>query len=206
MSSTKYIRGPSLAVFFLKLQQAGRSVSEMKAFLDQRIRHGVITVKPSLPASWRLRPMGFDGFMIETADGYLNAGEFHCYYWGRVPDWLKLPLPVQAAPTEAQHPRPRRLKAPAAEREAKRQNSKLKQPDGWQESRTWRAMKRDDYKAECMTKFPGLTERALGPDPACRAQESRPAGARKARSKEANEKIIIAPILRTCSLPASLVR
>ena len=119
MSSTKYIRGPSLAVFFLRLLQAGRSVSEMKALLDHQIRHGVITVKPSLPASWRLRPMAFDGFMIETADGYLNAGEFHCYYWGRVPDWLKLPLPVQAAPTEAQHPRPRRLKAPAAERDAK---------------------------------------------------------------------------------------
>ena len=159
MSSTKYVRGPSLAVFFLRLLQAGRSVSEMKALLDHQIRHGVITVKPSLPASWRLRPMAFDGFMIETADGYLNAGEFHCYYRGRVPDWLKLSLPVQAAPTEAQHPRPRRLKAPAAERDAKAELEA--------QAAVWLAgkpdlgsVKRDHYKAECMTKFPGLTKRA----------------------------------------------
>ena len=130
MSSTKYIRGPSLAVFFLELQQAGCSVSEMKAFLDHRIRHGVITVEPSLPASWRLRPMGFDGFMIETADGYLNAGKFHCYYWGRVPDWLKLPLRAAQAALDRSPDthRPRRLKAPAAERDAKAELRRLKQP------------------------------------------------------------------------------
>ena len=67
-------------------------------------------------------------------------------------------------------------------------------------------MKRDHYKAECMTKFPGLTKRGLDRICACRAQESGLAGARKARSEEANRKIIIAPIPRTCSLPASLVR
>ena len=158
MSSTKYIRGPSLAVFFLRLLQAGRSVSEMKAYLDRLIRDGVITVKPSLPASWRLRPMGFDRFMIETADGYLNDGEFHCCYRGRVPDWLKLPLDLQAAPTEAQYPRPRRLKAPAAERDAKAELEA--QAVGWlAEKPDLENAKSDDYKAECMTKFPGLTQR-----------------------------------------------
>ena len=125
-------------MFFLRLLQAGSSVPELEARLRRQIQQGGITVKPPLPASWRLRPMAFDNFRIETADGYLDAGEFHCYFRGRVPDWLNLPLRVQAAPTEAQHPGPRRLKAPAAEREP-RQNSKLKQPDGWQESRTWGA-------------------------------------------------------------------
>ena len=81
---------------------------------------------------------GFDGFMIETADGYLNAGEFHCYYRGRVPDWLKLSLPVQAASTEAQHPR-RGGSKPRRPMPKPRQTSKLKQPYGWQESRTWKA-------------------------------------------------------------------
>lgn len=130
MSSTKYTRGSSLAEFFLEWQQAGYSVSEMKAILDQRIRHGVITVVPSLPASWRLRLTGSDGFMIETADDYLDAGKFHYYYWAPLPDWLRLPLPVQAAqaldagdgekgppeaaPTEVQHSGLRRLEAPAA--------------------------------------------------------------------------------------------
>jgi len=131
----------------------------MKARLDRQIKDGVITVKPSLPSSWRLRPMGFDGFMIETAGGYLNAGKFHCYYWGRVPDWLKLPPRAQAAPTEAQHPGPRRLKAPAAEREAKAELEAQaavllagKSDLG--------SVKRHHYMAECMTKFPGLTKRA----------------------------------------------
>jgi len=55
---TSTTRGSSLAEFFLEWQQAGYSVSDMKAFLDQRIRHGVITVVPSLPASWHLRLMG----------------------------------------------------------------------------------------------------------------------------------------------------
>ena len=159
MSSTKYLRGPSLAVFFLKLLQAGRSVSEMRALLDQQIRHGVITVEPSLPESWRLRPMAFDGFMIETADGYLNAGEFHCHYRGRVPDWLKLPLDVQAAPTEAQHPRLRRLKTPSAERDAKAELEA--QAAGWLARKPdLGSMKRYDHMAECMTKFPELTKRA----------------------------------------------
>jgi hypothetical protein len=142
-------------VFFLRLLQAGRSVSEMKAFLDQQIRHGVITVKPSLPSSWRLRAMGFDGFTIETADGYLNAGEFRCYYLGRVPDWLKL----QAVPTEAQHPHPRRLKSPAAKRDAKA--ALEAQAAGWlAEKPDLGDVKRPHYMAECMTKFPELTKRA----------------------------------------------
>ena len=143
----------------------------MKAYLDRLIRDGVITVKPSLPASWRLRPMAFDRFMIETADGYLNAGEFHCYYRGRVPDWLKLSLPAQAASTEAQHPRPRRLKAPAAERDAKVELEA--------QAAVWLAgkpdlgsVKRDHYKAECITKFPGLTRRGW--------ERIRPAARRKA--------------------------
>ena len=159
MSSTKYVRGPSLAVFFLRLLQGGCSVSEMKARLDRQIKDGVITVKPSLPSSWRLRPMGFDGFMIETAGGYLNAGKFHCYYWGRVPDWLKLPSRAQAAPTEAQHPGPRRLKAPATEHDAKAELEA--QAAGWLAGKPdLGSMKRYDYMAEGMTKFPGLTKRA----------------------------------------------
>jgi len=159
MSSTKYVRGPSLAVFFLRLLQAGRSVSEMKAYLDRLIRDGVITVKPSLPASWRLRPMAFDNFRIETADGYLNADEFYCCYWGRVPDWLKFPLPAQAAPTEAHHPR--RFKAPAVQLDAKAKAELEAQAVVWLAGKSdLESMKRYDYMAECMTKFPGLTKRA----------------------------------------------
>jgi hypothetical protein len=125
MSSTKYTRGSSLAEFFLDLQQAGFSVSEMEALLKQRIWHGAITVVPSLPASWRLRSTGSDGFMIETADDYLDAGKFHYYYWAPPPDWIRSPLPVQAAqaalldagekgPLEAAPTESRPLEAPAA--------------------------------------------------------------------------------------------
>jgi hypothetical protein len=175
MSSTNHIRGPSLAVFFLRLRQEGFPVSELEVRLRRQIQQGGITVLPSLPALWWLRPMGFDNFRIETADGYLNADEFYCYYRGRVPDWLKLPLDVQAAPTEAQHPRPRRLKAPAAERDAKAELEA--------QAAVWLAgkpdlgsAKRDDYKAECMTEFPGLTKRGW--------ERIRPVARRKAGLRE----------------------
>jgi len=159
MSSTKYVRGPSLAVFFLRLLQGGCSVSEMKARLDRQIKDGVITVKPSLPSSWRLRPMAFDGFMIETAGGYLNADKFHCYYRGRIPDWLELPPRVQAAPSEAQHPR--RFKAPAVQLDAKAKAELEAQAIVWLAGkRDLGSVKRHDYMAECMTKFPGLAKRA----------------------------------------------
>jgi len=138
MSSTKYVRGPSLAVFFLRLLQGGCSVSEMKARLDRQIKDGVITVKPSLPSSWRLRPMGFDGFMIETAGGYLNATNSTVTTGGGSltgSNYLPARKPLRPKPnTQARGgSKPRR---PSTMR---RQNWKLKQPDGWQESRTWGA-------------------------------------------------------------------
>ena len=68
---------------------------------------------------------------------------------------------MQAAPTEAQHPRPRRLKAPAAELDAKAKAELEAQAAEWLAGKPdLESVKRDHYKAECMTKFPGLTERA----------------------------------------------
>jgi hypothetical protein len=184
MKSKKYIRGPSLAVFFTRLLQAGRSVSEMKALLDHQIRHGVITVVPSLPASWRLRPMGFDGLTIETADGYLNPGKFHCHYRARVPDWLKLPLPVQAAPTEAHHPS--RLKAPAVRLDAKAKAELEAQAAEWLAGKPdLESVKRDHYEAEGMTNFPGLTKRAWDRIlPAARKKAGLPEHAKRGPKKQ----------------------
>jgi hypothetical protein len=183
MSSTKCVRGPSLDMFLLGLLQSGCPVSEMKARLDRQIKDGVITIKPSLPSSWRLRSMAFDRFMIETADRYLNAGEFHCYYRGRVPDWLKLSLGVQAA-AEAHHPR--RLKARAVQLDAKSKVELEAQAAEWLAGKPdLESVKRDHYEAEVMTNFPGLTKRAWDRIlPAARKKAGLPEHAKRGPKKQ----------------------
>ncbi len=204
MSSTEYIRGSSLAEFFLKLLQAGRSVSEMKASLDQRIRHGVITVVPSLPASWRLRPMGFDGFMIETRTATSTPANSTVTTGRGSPTGSNYLSPCKprrpkpnTRPEAAQSPGGR-ARCQGRTRSSSSRMAGSKAGPGEREARPLQGRGHDEVSRTHQAR--------LGPDPACRAQGKRACRSTQSAVRRANQEIIIAPIPRTCSLPTSLVR
>ena len=60
-----------------------------------------------------------------------------------------------------------------------------------------KTMKRDDYKAECIDEIRNQRARLSISSLACRAQVGGPDEARKARTQEANQKIIVTPIRGT---------